>query len=109
LALACVVCATLGCVCGIAGNGHDSYLFVLSLVVLITYVAGVYYGFESRNGFYLSIIPFSVIIIIAALLIRENSSAGMFLFTSMFIIVAISLVITNLITLLKKWQNEQKD
>lgn len=105
LALGCVVFATAGMMAIIFDDFNPlSTPFVCT--VLVIYALGIWHGIESKSGFYLSVIPFSLIIMISAFLINLSTDGGMFLLVSLFIIGSVTLVIMNLINLQKKWKNE---
>lgn len=104
IALASVSFGTIGIVFGIFDENQTSF-FVLIITTSILYGIGIKYGLKLKSGFYLSIIPFSIIIIISAFLIKLSDDAGMFFFISLFVIGSVTLVIKNLIDLQKKWIN----
>jgi uncharacterized membrane protein len=104
IALASVSFCTIGIVFGIFDENQTSF-FVLIIITSILYGIGIKYGLKLKSGFYLSIIPFSIIIIISAFLIKLSDDAGMFFFISLFVIGSVTLVIKNLIDLQKKWIN----
>ena len=104
IALASVSFSTIGIVFGIFDENQTSF-FVLIIITSILYGIGIKYGLKLKSGFYLSIIPFSIIIIISAFLIKLSDDAGMFFFISLFVIGSVTLVIKNLIDLQKKWKN----
>jgi uncharacterized membrane protein len=104
IALVSVSFGTIGIVFGIFDKNQTSF-FVLIIITSILYGVGIKYGLKLKSGFYLSIIPFSIIIIISAFLIKLSANAGMFFFISLFVIGSVTLVIKNLIDLQKKWIN----
>ena len=104
IALASVSFSTIGIVLGIFDKSQTSF-FVLIIITSILYAIGIKYGLKLKNGFYLSIIPFSIIVIISAFLIKLSDNASMFFFISLFVIVSVTLVIKILIDLQKKWIN----
>jgi hypothetical protein len=79
----------------------------LILVTAIVFSLGIWHGLKTKSGFYLSIIPFSLIIIVSALLIKISDGEMMFLLVSLFIIGSVTLTIKNLIDIQKKWANEK--
>lgn len=106
VALASVSFATIGVVIGI----FDTYQVTLPILIFITAMAfalGIWHGLKAKSGFYLSVIPFSLIIIISALLIKISDGEMMFLLVSLFIIASVTLTIKNLIDIQKKWTNEK--
>ncbi len=106
LALASVTFATMGIIMGI----FDKFEVAFPLLILLTisvFALGLWHGLQSKSGFYLSVIPFSIILIVSALLIKLSDNEIMFLFVSLFIAGSVTLVIKNLIDLQKKWTNEQ--
>ncbi|MCT2407486.1 DUF2157 domain-containing protein [Chryseobacterium antibioticum] len=106
LALGSVTFATAGMIFGIL-DGYDPVFPVLIPIVLLVFGLGIWHGIQSKNGFYLSVIPLSIIIIISALLLKISEGGGMLLLVSLFIIVSVTLVIMNLINLQKKWNHEK--
>lgn len=106
LALGSATFATAGMIFGIF-DGYDSVFPVLIPIVLLVFGFGIWYGIQSKSGFYLSVIPLSIIIIFSALLLKTSEGGDMLLLVSLFIIVSITLVIMNLINLQKKWNHEK--
>lgn len=104
IALASVSFSTIGISLGIFDQKQISF-FVLIVITSILYGLGVKYGLKVKSVFYLSIIPFSIIVIISAFLIKLSDDAGMFFIISLFIIASVTFVIKNLINLQKKWIN----
>lgn len=104
IALASVFFSTVGIVVGIFDKNQTSF-FLLFIATSILYIVGIKYGLKVKSSFYLSIIPFSIIVIISAFFINLSDDAGMFFFICFFIIGSITLVIKNLIDLQKKWIN----
>ncbi|HTE26640.1 DUF2157 domain-containing protein [Flavitalea sp.] len=105
LALATVACTTIGITAGIFG-GPDPAFYVLILLTIISYGAGILYSLKKKRAFFLSIIPFSLVIIISDLLLNLGSDASMFFITFLFVIISVTLIIRNLISLQKKWAVE---
>ena len=105
LVLTCAVLCTIGFIIGIYDDYQTSFP-TLIIITLILYGLGIKYGLEIKNGFYLAVIPFSIIVIISALLLKISDGEVMFFLVSLFIIASITLVISNLIKLQKKWINE---
>jgi len=106
VALASVSYTTIGVVIGI----FDKYQVTFPILILITAIAfalGIWHGLKTKSGFYLSVIPFSLIIIVSALLIKISDGEMMFLLVSLFIIASVTLTIKNLIDIQKKWTNEK--
>ena len=105
VALASVIYATTGIIFGIFDR--DKGFPLLSLITLIAYAVGIWHGLRAKSGFYLSVIPFSVIVIISALLMKISDGGSMFLLVGLFIAGSVTLVIKNLIDLQKRWTNAQ--
>ena len=106
VALAAATYATLGISIGIFEKFEPAF-FILILLTTAIYILGYRYGIKTKNGFYLSVIPFSLIVIISALFIEISNGELMFLFVSIFIIVAVTLTIKNLLNFQKKWNHEE--
>jgi len=103
LVLAAVSFSTIGIAIGIFDKSQS--LFLLIAITPILYTLGIVYGLKVKNGFYLSIIPFSIIVIIAAFLINLSDDASMFFIVSIFVITSVTFLIYNLVSLQKKWIN----
>lgn len=106
VALATVSYATIGVVIGIFDK-HQTTFPLLILFTAIAFVLGIWHGLKTKSGFYLSVIPFSLIIILSALLIKISDGEMMFLLVSLFIVGSVTLTIKNLIDIQKKWTNEK--
>ncbi|AUC77050.1 DUF2157 domain-containing protein [Olleya sp. Bg11-27] len=104
IALIAIFFSTVGINEGIF-NEHKFSFFILLLITIVCYAAGLKYGLKVKSGFYLAIIPFSIIIIICSLILNLSHSDGIFFIIGLFIISSITVVIKNLISLQKKWTN----
>jgi uncharacterized membrane protein len=102
LAFASVALSTIGICIGIFDH-NQSFFLVLVFIAACLYGAGIMYGLKTRSGFYLSIIPLSVIIIFSAILIKISDGAGMFFMVSLFIIISVTFLIRILMDLQKRW------
>ena len=102
LALAVVSISTIGICNGIFDSQNNLFL-VLVFCTVILFGVGIKYGLKIKSGFYLSIIPFSIIVIISTLFVKISDDASMFFIISLFVIVSVTVVIKTLINLQKKW------
>jgi uncharacterized membrane protein len=102
LALASMFFATMAAVAGIFDE-KDIAFFVLIVLIAIVYSIGIKYGLKVKSSFYLSTIPFSVIVITSAFLMKVSGEADMYFFITLFVIASVTFVIKNLINLQKKW------
>ncbi|MCI3938949.1 DUF2157 domain-containing protein [Chryseobacterium aahli] len=105
LALAIAVCATIGMTIVIFDD-FKTFSALFLCIVLILYPLGIWHGLKSKSGFYLSVIPFSMIIMITSLLFKFSDDGSMFFFATFFVIGSVTMVVINLIHLQKKWKNE---
>lgn len=105
IAVAATSYATIGIVIGMF-NKYQASFPVLIVVTALVFAFGIWHGFKTKSGFYLSVIPFSLIIIVSALLIKISDGEMIFLIVSLFIIGSVTLTIKNLINLQKKNTNE---
>jgi uncharacterized membrane protein len=105
VALSCIIYATIGVVIGIFD--YESSFLVLLLTTITTFALGIWYGLKTKSGFYLSAIPFSLVVIVSTLLFELSTELGMYLFVSLFVIGSVTLIIKTLIDFQKKWKNEQ--
>lgn len=104
--LASIIYATIGIVIGIFDKYQTTFP-ILILLTAIVFALGIWHGLKTKSGFYLSVIPFSLIIIVSALLIKISDGEMMFLLVSLFIIGSVTFTIKNLIDIQKKWANEK--
>ena len=109
VALACATYATIGIILGIFEFSYTDNLtfFVLISIASLAFATGIWYGLKTKSGFYLSVIPFGITLIISALLIEMSDGTMMLLMISIFIVIAVTLIIKNLINFQKKWKNEE--
>lgn len=105
IGLTATVCSTIGISISFFEPSETASI-VLASTSAIVYGLGVWYGYQSRKLFYLSIIPFSIVVIVSALFIKMSDDAGMFFIICLFIVISVTLIIRNLINLQKKWINE---
>ena len=111
VALACIVYATFGITIGM----FDDFKIAFPILILITAAAfslGIWHGLKTKNIFYLSAIPFSLVTIVSVLFIRIADKffyygSGTYLLISIFVVVSVTLIIKKLIELQKKWKNEK--
>jgi uncharacterized membrane protein len=106
VALFSVYYATIGIIIGIFYKHQDAFPLLI-LITVIVFASGIGYGLKTKSGFYLSVIPFSLIIIVTSLLIKIADSSEMLIVISLFITASVTLTIKNLINLQKKWRNEK--
>ncbi len=107
IALAAFTFASIGIIIGIFDKSRPSF-YVLLLITSLVYGVGLTYGVKNRNLFYLTAIPFSLITIVSAFLLKQSRSASMFLVISIFVVASVTLVIKQLINLQKKQTNEEQ-
>src|SRR5690606_9455064 len=105
VALAALTFATIGNLVYIFASKAD--FPYLPLLTIAFYGLGIGYGIKQRSIFYLSAIPLSLIIILTCLSLEISNSKDSYLFVSLFIIASISLVVYNLIRMLKKNRHEK--
>lgn len=101
VALAAATFGTIGMVEGIFRSYQPAFGILLLSSGLI-FTIGIWHGLKTNSGFYLSVIPFSLIIIISAVLFKISDGEGMYLLVSLFIIASVTLIIRNLINMHKK-------
>lgn len=98
--------ATIGIISGIF-DSFDISFFALLVLTAVLYTLAVMYALRAKLNFYIATIPLSVIVIASTWLIDITESNSVLLLISLFIIVATTLTIRNLLTLQKKWANEK--
>lgn len=103
IALVAVTFATMGLSMAILDKKIDEAI-VLMLLIVFAYGGGLWYGYLQKKLFYLSIIPFSIILLSAVFFIRLLDDAGSFLLITLFIIGSVTLLIKGLLSLQKTWR-----
>lgn len=99
--------ATIGIIIGI----YDRYRMAFPVLILLTaivYALALWYALRKKNIFYLALIPFSLIIIFSAWLLKISDKEMMFLTVCLFIISGVTFVIKALIDVQGKWINEKQ-
>lgn len=91
---------TFGVVTGILEKSNAPFLLLLFSVILV-YSTGLKIALKNRNSFYLSIISFSIILIISSFLFRLSEGMLMLFFISVFAITSTTIVIKKMINLQK--------
>jgi uncharacterized membrane protein len=102
VALTAIAFSTIGISSGIFEKPEPSF-WALFIMASIFYGVGIWYGLKTKSLFYLSIIPFSVIIILSAALLNLSGEAGMLFAIGIFIVTSITLLIKMLLNYQKKW------
>jgi uncharacterized membrane protein len=89
------------------GTNFSRTNFISLALALMTFGGGLWYGLRTRNIFYMTAIPFSMIILMAALVIRPfDNPIGILLVVSLFIVVSTILLIRQIIHLNKQWNHD---
>lgn len=96
-------CATAGISIGIF-DPFNHKLLILMVLTTVFYISIVYYALNVKHVFYLAVIPFSLIVIFSAFILRGFESHEVLLPISVFIIIAVTLIIKNLMYLQQKWK-----
>ncbi|WP_242926527.1 DUF2157 domain-containing protein [Pontibacter vulgaris] len=83
-------------------SGDKGLCYALAAVA---YTVGIWYGYRSRDLFYLSVIPFSLIVVGAAGIVRiqKDNPEMVFLFASLFVVASITLLVRQIIHLNRNW------
>jgi len=102
IALVTVACSTIGISAGVFEEIEPSFSVLLLLTILF-YGVGIWYGLKTKSLFYLSIISFSVIIMLSAALLGISEEASMLFAIGVFIVTSITLLIKILLNYQKKW------
>ena len=106
LSLTVVTYATMGISAGIH-DSYDSAFLILCSLSFLAYLYALRHAFAIRKTFLISIISFSIIVIICSALLKQSDGYEIFLLTAIFIITAVSVTIHHLIRLNKKWGGSQ--
>lgn len=107
LAVSAICWSTISIVAGISTQYNPAWWVSLA-VVTVMYVAGIAHSLKSRSIFYLLIIPLSVIIIVSAFLVDtgDQDFTWMLFIVGAFIASSITVLITQLMKLNKKWNGK---
>lgn len=107
LGLAAVTAITISLVAGIYANMEQDWGLCV-LLAAIGYGAGMWHGQRVRDLFYLSVIPFSAIVVAASLIVRLADKAPelLLLLASLFVIGSTTLLVRNIIRINHKWHGK---
>ncbi len=106
VALASVIFGTIGIVIGIFDKFEVSFLFLI-LLVASAYALGIYFGYSAKRIFFLSIIPFSILIIVSAFLGKLADDGKILFVIAILVIGTVTMLLRALISLQKSWTNEK--
>jgi uncharacterized membrane protein len=105
LAIGTVCCSTFGISAGIF-DGSGVELPILVIATLLIYACAVFYALKAKRALYLSLVAFSLVFIVATLILSNASDVGAFFSAFLFVVIAITATIKMLINLNKKWAGE---
>ncbi|GAA4434352.1 DUF2157 domain-containing protein [Pontibacter saemangeumensis] len=107
LGLAAVTAITISLVVGIYANMEEDWGLCVLLAAL-GYGAGIWHGQRVRDLFYLSVIPFSGIVVVASLIVRmaDKTPELLLLLASLFVIGSTTLLVRNIIRINHKWHGK---
>ena len=79
------------------------------ILAMVFYGLGIWYGIKGKNVFYLGSISFSIIMVLAAGIIRlgEESFVGIFLLVSLFVILSITGLVHQIMQLNRRWYGQK--
>lgn len=106
VAIVAISFATIGMIMGIVEPAQSGFPLLIFFVVLL-FVLGIWHAMKTKSGFYLAIIPFSIVVMISALLMKLSDGGSMLFYVSVWIIAGVTFIISNLISLQKKWLHEK--
>lgn len=105
LALATTGIATFGNAMVIY-DGYDAYLPLFVGLTLLVYAFIIWQGWQTKTSFYLALIALSCIVLITTFMIEKMDNDRLFLALTIFIVLSVTATIKGLLTLQKKWSNE---
>lgn len=106
IALAAAVFGTIGLSSAIFDE-KDLVFYLLLVSVLLSFVAGAWYGYRQHSPFFLALIGCCAIVIISAAIVNASNESGSILFLCLFLAGSITALIKSLLTLQKKWSHEK--
>lgn len=106
LALGSITISTISISIGIFER-NEPLFGMLAILVLLSYAAAVWYGYQHKSIFFLAITGCSVIIIICAAILNASVDTGSILFLCLFIAGSITGLIKGLLTIQKNWNLEK--
>lgn len=102
LGVAAVSISTMASIIGIWDEMQYNWVVETFLLTGAAYTAGLVYAVRTKSVFYMAIIPFSLIVISTAILIKISHEAAMFFVISLFVIISVTILIRFLIHFQKK-------
>jgi uncharacterized membrane protein len=98
------VILTAAIIYGIYSKTHRTEWMISIGLGILTYSAGIFHGFRTRNVFYLSATGFSLIVILTALLIKPfEDPVGIFFIAGLFLVLTTTFLIRQIMKLNKEW------
>lgn len=108
LALSIVIYATIGTCIGINNFDSSPSSILIFILTSILYTAGIYYSLKIKKVQYLAMIGCSILIILSTLFLQLSDGEMMFFFLFVQNAAGIAMLVSLLISLQKKWSNENK-
>jgi len=108
IALAAASFGTIGVCIGIISD-FDGIPGILVFLILATlYSGGIIYSLHEKTVSYLSMISFSIIVIVSTFMLKISTDMEMLLLTGLFIAISVTMLIKMMISLQKKWTTENE-
>jgi uncharacterized membrane protein len=105
VAIVAVCCSTFGISSGLYDRSGAEFP-ILVIATLLIYACGVFYALKSKRAFFISLVAFSAVFIVANLILKSASDIGAFFSAFLFVVIAVTATIKLLINLNKKWAGE---
>lgn len=84
---------------------NKTHLVLLSSATAATFALAYWHANRHKQAFYLAVVPFALLVLIAYILLRISDNEGMFLSVCLLIIAGVALITRNIIITQKKWHH----
>ncbi|WP_276482418.1 DUF2157 domain-containing protein [Paraflavitalea pollutisoli] len=107
VALGAATLATLGGIMAIYDPFRSQELLIYLAVMIPTYTTGIWYGYRYKKFFYLAALPFSLIVLGTALLLKQSYDTGMLFFIFLFVVASVTGLVWWLIRIQRQLSHEK--
>jgi uncharacterized membrane protein len=98
-----IITTTIGCCYSVFSDDFTNNLLIFSISIIL-FSSGIFYGFKTKNIFYIMTLLFGISIVLDSILLKVSDDSSMISFISIFIILSVTFILKTGIDLQKKWK-----